>query len=584
MMTPMIPQDIIEQIRNANNIVDVIGEYVRLKKRGRNYLALCPFHNEKTPSFSVSPDKQIFHCFGCGKGGNVFTFLMEHENLTFIEAVRHLARRAGITIPEKKIDQSAKEELEKLYYAQQLALDYFQETLYSNKYKTQILEYLKNNRRLSETTIEYFGLGLAGEEWDGFLNYALKKGLFPNELVSAGLVIHSQKRDKYFDRFRQRLMIPIFNLSGKPIAFGGRTLKRGERAKYINSPETKLYSKSNVLYGLNFTRQAIRESNEVIIVEGYFDLISLFQAGIKNVVASSGTAFTSSQARLLARFADTAFLFFDADSAGQRAAVRSVDALYDAGLEVLVMMPPPDEDPDSVATRDGAAGISEIKAKALRYLEYRTRDIDPESQGIIGKERLIKELAEVAGRIDDFTRRQLFVGDAAAIINVDPNVFYRLLPRMTPAGDRSAAVTPPKGIADMERDLLSLVINFPEHIKTVEQQIAPDDFHTPEHARLYGLLLTGYKTGGARTPGSMIDMIEEPALAALVSSLAETDWHHPAVDKLVEDYIDKLLYFKRERIIDQLKAELREAEEKSDSEAARRLTVEIADLIRKRRK
>ncbi len=398
-MSPVIPQNTIEQVRQASDIVEIIGDYIRLKKRGRNFTALCPFHEEKTPSFSVSPDKQIYHCFGCGKGGNVFSFLMEHESMTFVEAVRHLARKAGINIEERKEIGGAREELEQLHYAHQVALDYFRSLLGSDRYKNLVMPYLKATRRLTDQTIELFQIGVSGEEWDGLLNYAIRKDLFPKDLEKAGLITRSEKDDKHFDRFRQRLMIPIFNLSDKPIAFGGRALKKGEPAKYINSPETPLYSKSNVLYGLNFTRQFIREKNEVIIVEGYFDFISLYQAGIKNVVASSGTAFTSQQARLLARFADIAFLFFDSDSAGQKAAVRSVDSLYDAGMEVMVMIPPPGEDPDSVAVKLGAPGIENIKMNAMRYLEYRIKDIDIQKSGIIVREKLIKELAELGEKL-----------------------------------------------------------------------------------------------------------------------------------------------------------------------------------------
>jgi DNA primase len=353
----------------------------------------------------------MYYCFGCNKGGNVITFLMEHENMTFVDAVRFLASKAGITIPEKRVDGASKEELERMFYAHQLALEYYKMVLQSDKYRSSIFKYLHESRHLNDESIELFQIGLSGLEWDGFLNHALKKGLFTGELVKAGMVLHSEKKDNYFDRFRQRLMIPIFNLSGKPIAFGARALKKDEPAKYINSPETKLYIKSNVLYGLNFTRQFIRERNEVLIVEGYFDLISLYQVGIKNVVASSGTAFTSQQARLLARFADMAYLFFDADSAGEKAAIRSVDTLYDAGMEVKVMIAPEGEDPDSVAIDKGAKGIEEIKQKASDYLEFRTREIDIKKQGIIGKEKLIKELAELAAKIQDTTRRQLFVAE-----------------------------------------------------------------------------------------------------------------------------------------------------------------------------
>ncbi|MEW5923144.1 MAG: DNA primase [Candidatus Zixiibacteriota bacterium] len=582
-MSGSIPENIIEQVRQASDIVDILGQYVRLKKRGRNFLALCPFHTEKTPSFSVSADKQIYHCFGCGKGGNVFTFLMEHENMSFVEAVKLLAQKAGITIPERKIDSGAKEELDRLHYAHQVALNYFRSMLDSPKYKNQITRYLKDNRHLTDESIALFQLGLAGEEWDGLLSTALKKGLFTNELIKAGLILHSEKRDSYFDRFRQRLMIPIFNLSGKPIAFGGRTLKKGEPAKYVNSPETLLYSKSNVLYGLNFSRQEIREKNEVIIVEGYFDLISLYQAGIKNVVASSGTAFTAQQARLLARFAEMAYLFFDADSAGQTAALRSVDALYDSGLEVMVMIPPEGDDPDSVAVREGADGIHRIKENAMRYLEFRVKNIDLKKQGIIAREKLIKELAELAGRISDATRRQLFLAEAAEMLQVDVATFYVLLKIDTVPRKTGSGVKAPKKVADIERDLLSLVTNYPEYIEDVSDRLMPEDFQTEAYAGLYSRMLAVLKEHGSLSAGSIITFLDDDSLVSELTLLAEVDWEKDKARPMIKDYVEKILSFRRERIIDKLKVELKVAEDKGDAETARRLAEEIAGLIKRRK-
>lgn len=580
-MTGSIPQEIIEQVREASNIADIIGEYVRLKKRGRNFVASCPFHVEKTPSFSVSPDKQMFYCFGCGKGGNVFTFLMEHENMSFIEAVRFLARKAGITIPERKIDSSTNEELERLHYAHQVALDYFKMVFRSDRYNNKSIKYLRESRHLTDESIELFQLGLAGEEWDGFLGYALKKGFFPKELAKAGLVVFSEKTDKYYDRFRERLMIPIFNLSAKPIAFGGRTLKNSDAAKYINSPETKLYSKSNVLYGLNFSRQFIRERNEVIVVEGYFDFISLYQAGMKNVVASSGTAFTPQQARLLSRFADMAYLFFDADSAGQKAAFRSVDALYDAGMEVMVMTPPEGEDPDSMAIKTGLEGIEEIKKKALRYLEFRINDINIKEQGIIGKEKLIKELAELAGRVQDTTRRQLFISEAAEMLNTEPGNFYNLLPSAKKGSRTPIDIKPPKKIVDIEMDLLSLMVSHPEHAEMVGERIDPDDFQSEKSGQIYSLIQQVYRKHGAVSVDRLIDFLDNKSFASEISSLAKADWEEPDIQRIIKDHINKLISLKRERIIDTLKGELKLAEEKGDLETSMRLTEEITDLIRK---
>jgi DNA primase len=583
-MTGVIPQNTIEQIRQASDIVDIIGEFVRLKKRGRNFIALCPFHVEKTPSFSVSPEKQIYYCFGCGKGGNVFSFLMEHEKMSFVEAVKFLGRKAGISVEERKESSAAKEELERLHYAHQVALDYYRSLLKSEKYRSLVMPYLKQTRRLKAETIDLFQLGVAGEEWDGFLRHALRKDLFPKDLERAGLIIKSEKGETYYDRFRRRLIIPIFDLSEKPIAFGARALKKGEAAKYINSPETPLYSKSNTLYGLNFARQFIREKNEVIIVEGYFDFISLFQAGIKNVVASSGTAFTSQQARLLARFAESAYLFFDADSAGQQAAIRSVDSLFDAGMEVFVMSPPEGEDPDSAAMKFGPDGINKIKAEAKSYLSFRLRDYDPDKSGIIAKEKIVKELAELAGKIGDFVRRRLFIEEASESLRVNPQNFYDLLPGRTIPEKGSGAPPAAKKCQDIERELLSLMIEFPDNIEAIREKIIPEDFQDPVNMKIFSLISAIYSTHGTVSESELLDFIDDPSLASEIISLAARDWSGHNIPVTIKDYVRKLADYKRERIIDGLKEKLKVAEASGDSIRAKSLMEEITDLVKRRAK
>ena len=455
----MIPQETIEQIREATDIVQLIGEYLRLKKRGRNAIALCPFHTEKTPSFNVSSDKQIFHCFGCGKGGNVYTFLMEHEKMSFIEAVKFLARKANITIREDKRDDFRREKLEKINFANQVAVEFYHQQLKLSKYKKVHDDYLIGKRNISPKAIDFFQLGLAGEEWDSLLKHAQKKGLTPQDLHEAGLVLFSDKKGNYFDRFRHRLMIPIYNLSRKAIAFGGRTLKKGEAAKYINSPETPLYVKGNVLFNLINAKDAIRQSESVFVVEGYFDVISLWQVGLENVVASSGTAFTSQQARLLARFASEVYLFFDADSAGRNAAIKSVDALYDAGLEVKVIEPPSGEDPDSIALKFGRDKIDELKDNAIGFIPFRIKDIDLETTGIIGKEKIIKEISAIGNKISDPTRRSLFFGEAAEKLSVEQSIF-----RISKTDSRKTEETVPLSKFDpIEYKLVSLL--FEQHFQ-----------------------------------------------------------------------------------------------------------------------
>ncbi len=571
----MIPQETIEQIRQANDIVQIIGEYIRLKKRGKNYVALCPFHTEKTPSFSVSVDKQIFYCFGCGKGGNLYSFLMEHEKMSFIEAVRYLAKRANIVIREERGSDARREQIDRIAFANQVALEYFQKTLHQTKYHAVLETYLRERRKITDEAIEHFQLGLAGEAWDGLIRYAQTKDLSEEDLSRAGLAILSEKKGNYFDRFRQRLMIPIINLSQKPIAFGGRTLKKGEPAKYVNSPETPLYSKSNVLYGLNFAKDDIRTAGAAIIVEGYFDVISLWQAGVTNVVASSGTAFSAQQARLLARFADEVYLFFDADSAGRQAALRSVDALYDAGLEVKVMTPPKGEDPDSVAAEFGRDKLDELQHEAVGYVEFRVRGLDIDAVGIIGKEKLVKELASVASKIADPTRRSLFLAEAADQLQVDIQLLKQGLVLNPPEAD--AAARKRKFNPD-EFEFLSLLLNNPGAIDQIAETVAPDDFDSMQLSRLYAAIISQYRTESVVDAKRLIDHAGDADFASLITQLVARDWPPEEIDSQTRKAQAALMASKKKRLRQRLRDELSAAETAGDNERADQLLREIRGL------
>lgn len=572
----MIPQETIDQIREQSDIVQIINEFLRLKKRGRNFLALCPFHTEKTPSFNVNPDRQIYHCFGCGKGGNVITFLMEHEKMSFVEAIRYLARKANIHIREEKQSDYKKDLIDKVSFANRTALEYFGKVLKSSRYKHILDTYLKKNRQITDEAINYFQLGLAGEEWEGLLDYAHSKDLSSEDLDTAGLALYSDKTKKHFDRFRQRLMIPIFNLSGKPIAFGGRTLKKGEPAKYINSPETVLYNKSNVLYGLNFAKDSIRDLNEVYIVEGYFDVISLWQIGIKNVVASSGTAFTQQQARFLARFAETAYLFFDSDSAGRNAALKSVDVLYDAGMEVKIIQPIEGEDPDSIAKKFGIDKIEELRHDAIGFIPFRIQDVKQSETGIIAKEKLIKELSAIGSKIQDPTRRSLFFSEAAEKIGVDSQIFQKSLPKKTAEPEQVYSAL--KKMSKVEYNFISLLFQHPGSIDSIFENISADDIDSKQLSRLYSAIIQQYKTTGVVDARGLIDIINDPEYGSLITEVASIEWEPRLVDSEVNNYIKLIFEEKRKKQRLKLQQQLAEAEANGDSKKADLLLEEIKSL------
>ncbi|RKX23824.1 MAG: DNA primase, partial [Candidatus Zixiibacteriota bacterium] len=480
-----------------------------------------------------------------------------------------LARRANIPIRETTSD-ARRDIVERLNYAHQVAVDYYNRMLFERKYSVVAEDYLQQKRNISLASIEQFKLGFAGEAWDGLLKHAATKDIKPDELAQAGLVSKSDKDGKYYDRFRQRLMIPIFNLSGKPIAFGGRTMKKGEYAKYVNSPETPLYSKSNVLYGLNFARDHIRDEKSVIVVEGYFDVISLWQAGIKNVVASSGTAFSLQQARLLARFAEEVYLFFDADSAGRKAALRSVDVLFDAGLEVKVIAAPKGEDPDSIAREHGADRIEELRENAVRFLEYLLYDIDPDAASSVAKERLVREFAQIATKISDPTRRELFILEASATLRIPPEKVIAPAVGTLPVAEETTDLPPSR-----ETAFLSLLLNNPGNIDDVFAAVSPEDLDSRKLARLYSAMITQYKIDGTLNAARLMESMEDEEARSELSRIAAMEWDTDSIDNELRAHLREFVSRKQQQIRLGLLNELTRAEAEGDQQRADELLREL---------
>ncbi|MBT3605596.1 MAG: DNA primase, partial [Candidatus Latescibacteria bacterium] len=332
-----VPEELIDQIRQSVDIVDIVSDHVVLTRKGKSFLGICPFHDDSSPSMNVSQEKQIFKCFSCGAGGNSFTFLRDIENISFIEAVRKLAERAGINLPDTRDRNPEQQEAyDELYRANELAFKYFHHMLTEDARGEEARAYLEN-RGISREIIDSFGIGYALNAWDGFLAAATRRGFSPQALERAGLATTRQNGGGFYDRFRHRVTFPIEASTGRTVAFGARALDPDEQAKYLNSPETPVYNKSATLYGLWRGRDAIRESGQALVVEGYMDLISLAQFGVENVVASSGTALTADHARLLRRYAPKATLIFDGDAAGTSAAVRGIGSLFEVGQEARVV-------------------------------------------------------------------------------------------------------------------------------------------------------------------------------------------------------------------------------------------------------
>ena len=575
-MSGRIPENKIDEVRSAADIVEVISGYLSLKRRGRNYTALCPFHSEKTPSFSVSPDRQIFHCFGCGKGGNVFTFLMDHEKLSFVEAVKSLADRYGIALPRYEPGPDAR--TERLLYAHEVAADYFQTHLKSSRFRGKIEPYLYQRRGLTAATVEKFQIGFAPDDWQGLLTYATRKDLKPEELLEAGLILRSEKTGDYIDRFRMRLMFPIYNLGGKIIGFGGRTLKKGEQVKYMNSPETPLYNKSFVLYGLNFSKAAIREAGSVIVVEGYFDFLSLFQAGIENVVAVSGTAFTPQQSRLISRFAQRAYLFFDADSAGRNASLRSIEHFFNAGLEPVIVTPPPGHDPDSYVREQGPQAVHKLLEQSVDYLSFRFNGVDASALTMREKEQVARETRQLAAKIDDPLRREIFIAAAAVKLRLPQSVFGIAPDGRLDETDKLPVKPKPNM---MESEFLSLFVARPALIESIWNDISPDDLQGPEHRAIYAMMIESYRATGDINPAKMIEHVTELPQKSLLSFIASLGQPETDLVRTVKDYKRTMLARKRDRQVAVLQEKLAEAERRGDREEAKKLSLEIKYLLEK---
>ncbi len=443
----MIDRATIDRIYAAANIVDIIGDYVTLKKKGVNYQACCPFHNEKTPSFVVSPSKGVFKCFGCGKGGNAVTFVMEHESVSYPEALRMVAKRYGIEVEERAMteeDVRRNNDRESMFALNGWASEYFSKYLTGNpEGKSVGLSYFSQKRGFSEATIRKFGLGFCSARGDALTQAALAAGYKEEFLVSTGLSIKRESDGRLYDRFRDRVMFPVHNISGRVVAFGGRTLRTDKSvAKYQNSPESEIYSKKRELYGLYFAKKAIQQQDFAIMVEGYTDVISMHQSGVENVVASSGTSLTTEQIQLLHRFTRNITVIYDGDSAGIHASLRGIDMILKEGMNVRVVLLPPEHDPDSFARAHTAdevhAYVREHEEDFLTFkakLMLREAGSDP-----IKRSEVIGDMVRSIVQIPDSIQRAVFIKECSRIMDVDEGVLVAEVARKraTQSGDREA--------------------------------------------------------------------------------------------------------------------------------------------------
>ena len=441
----MIDRATVDRIYATANIVDIIGDYVTLKKKGVNYQACCPFHNEKTPSFVVSPSKGVYKCFGCGKGGNAVTFVMEHESVSYPEALKMVAKRYGIEVEEREQteeDVRRNNDRESMFALNGWVAEYFSKYLVSNTEGRSIgYSYFAQKRGFTDATIRKFGLGFCSAKGDEMTKAALAAGYKEEFLLSTGLTLRRESDGRLYDRFRDRVMFPVHNISGRIVAFGGRTLRTdGKVAKYQNSPESEIYSKTRELYGLYFAKKAIQQQEYAIMVEGYTDVISMHQAGVENVVASSGTSLTQDQIRLLNRFTRNITIIYDGDSAGVKATLRGVDMILKEGMNVRIVSLPPEHDPDSFARAHTADEVREyIHDREEDFLSFKAKMLlrdagsDP-----IKRSAVIGDMVGSIAQIPDSIQRSVYIKDCAQTMNVDESVLISEVARRrnSHTGDR----------------------------------------------------------------------------------------------------------------------------------------------------
>ncbi len=578
-----IPEHTIEDIRSSANIVDIISSYVALRKRGKNFIGLCPFHQEKTPSFTVSEEKQIFHCFGCHAGGNVYKFLMEYKSISFIEAVQEIAESVGITLnfEDDKIS-SEQSELEELYEINVIAAKYFSDNLLKSEHGEVARDYL-TKRKIKTQTQKVFGLGFALNGWEHFVNYARDNQITLDNAKLLGL-IDSKESGNYYDKFRGRIIFPIFSPNGRVIAFGGRVFQGEENiAKYLNSPESSIYLKRKSLYGLFHAKDEIRKLNKAILVEGYMDVIALWQHGVKNVVASSGTSLTDDQARLLSRYTTNIVVIFDADEAGNKAAMRSIEILLKQDFEVKLLSLPKGEDPDSYVNNFGKDSFEELVNASKNFLEFQTAQY--ESQGMFDnpttEAKAIRELVKSAAFINDELKRGLLVRSIARKFNLREKLLETELNKYLEQNSRVIRPTQTvkskngkpsshilsetdKRLFPLEKELVELLFEGNEEIiGNIFDTILPEDFTNKSLGTLAKIVHDSYLEGNYNT-ASLVEKIDDEKLKNYVLSITlgeyqiSSTWdHRSSSGKIAKDPIkyssDTLKKYQLLKIDEQIK-------------------------------
>ncbi len=551
--------EIIEEVRSSNDIVDVISQYVTLKRSGRNYFGLCPFHKEKSPSFSVSPDKQIYHCFGCGVGGNVFHFLSKIENITFRESIEELAERAGITLPvlDSREDTKQMELKTKVYEINALAAQFYHENLYKPSSKI-AQEYIKK-RKLDNKTLQSFLIGYSGN-FDELYQMLKQKGYTEEQMMASSMIVKSD-RGRYLDRFRKRVMFPIQDVRGKIIAFGGRVLD-DSKPKYMNSPETIVYSKGRHLFGMNLAKNS--GSKKIIIVEGYMDAISLHQRGINNAVASLGTALTEAQGRLLRKYSEQVIIGYDADGAGQAATLRGLEILQNLGCDIRILQIEGAKDPDEFVVKYGPERFNLYVEKAISLIEYKVKMLKKELNidNANDKIKFLNEIAKLLSKITNELEKEVYVEKIAKEYGISQEAIYAQINKLMYANqkgikvlEKNTAVPVRKKVEQAEQlsagtikreKMLIFLLIAPDYdgYHKINESITIEDIQSEQNKKIIKILYEHFRNGDSNTSNCLDWFEDEEDINYLTSIMAE-DFEITDMDKCLVDVIH---FYEKERI------------------------------------
>ena len=528
-----------EEVKSRVDIVDVIGEFVDLKRKGSSHVGLCPFHTEKTPSFSVNREGQFYHCFGCGKGGDVIGFLMDITGMSFMEAMVQLAERTSLRMPEKHAqDTSVKAETDRIIAANLAAAEYFHKTLYSEEGKAG-MEYF-TGRGLTPETIRAFRLGYAPADPEGLLTFSRGKSVTIDVLDAAGIVMKSSYGKSPYARFGGRVIFPIIDQTARIIGFGGRILE-GDGAKYINSPESPVYHKSRVLYGMYQAKSSIKRERTAMVVEGYMDVISLHQAGITNVIAASGTSFTVEQARIVSRMAQKVIILFDSDEAGLSAAARGADNLLVADLDIGVVVLPEGHDPDSLVQERGVNGFREL-LKTIDLWEFKLQALKKDSSDIRDITKLAGEVADSISLIADDLKRDVYIRDMSMKLGIDIEAMRKAVNGRIKRRSRQKETESPrsKSVGTFgERELLACLLIFPELARHFMEEAGSKPFsHSVIKAvadELFHRIVEGLDT----SPSALMSGLEDRKAQELVASMSMVSFDKQKASRIIEDNLKR---------------------------------------------